>query len=323
MTRADASFRSILCPVDFSRPSRSALRYAAAVRQRTGGRLTVLFAVDLRLPEALLRAYDEGTLEQTSRAQLRRFVASSMPPTAAKGVRYEVVFGTPADEILAATARLGADLVVVGTHGLSGVRKAFFGSITEKLVRASAVPVLAVPPTCPAPPRRWPSRLMTAALDLADGAAEALDAAARVARVFGTPLMAVHVVPKVHLPRWMRPDAEAYNSGRFDEARAELGALVLPAGRGVTIEGRVVEGEPADAIAALAVEERADLLLVPVSGSGGLLHPRQDRTAYRVLCQAPAPLLTLPDAFVHVTRPSRRARPSARPVRVVRRRAVR
>jgi nucleotide-binding universal stress UspA family protein len=59
-------FQSILCPIDFSDQSASALRHAAALKRRTGGRLTALFVADPRLIDAAVSAYDERGLERAS-----------------------------------------------------------------------------------------------------------------------------------------------------------------------------------------------------------------------------------------------------------------
>jgi nucleotide-binding universal stress UspA family protein len=296
-------FRSIVCPIDFSDQSASALRHAAALRRQTGGRLTALFVADPRLIDAAVSAYDERGLERTSRAQLRRFVSTTLTRGAAADVRSVAAVGKPVEEILAAAARLHADLIVVGTHGLSGARKLFFGSTTDALLRTSGVPVLAVPASCSAPPRGWPGQLMIAALDLDGGAAAELVGAVRIAAAFESPLLAVHVIPALALPPWMRGNRAVYNRARVGEAQARLQQLSLPVRR--RISGRVLIGDPAESIAALAVEEHADLLMMPVSGRPGFLQPRHDAMAYRVLCYAPAPILTLPEEF---TRPKRRAR---------------
>lgn len=298
-------FRSILCPIDFSDQSASALRYAAALARRGGGRLTALFVVDPRLIDAAASAYDERGLVRASRAQLERFVSASVSRGAAADVRCITSLGKPAEQILAMSKRIRAGLIVVGTHGLSGARKFFFGSTTEKLLRRSGVPVLAVPASCSSPPRGWPGQLMIAATDLDVDAKATLDAAALVARSFASPLLVVHVIPGLALPSWMHSNMEAHNRTRFDDARAQLAQLLTGASRGIPVEGRVLIGDPAESIAALAAEEHADLLMLPVSGRAGLLEPRHDATAYRVLCYAPAPLLTLPDVFTRVKRRAR------------------
>jgi nucleotide-binding universal stress UspA family protein len=294
-------FRSIVCPIDFSDQSAAALRHAAAIKRKMGGRLTALFVADPRLIEAAVNAYDERGLEQASIAQLRRFVSATLPRDAATDVRCVSALGKPAEEILAAAARVHADLIVVGTHGLSGARKLFFGSTTDRLLRTSGVPVLAIPASCSGPPRGWPGRLMIAALDLGPAGAAALDGAARVAAAFESPLLAVHVLQDIALPTWMQGNTAAYNRTRVDEAQARLAQLSLPAGRRVS--KRVLIGDPPESIVALAVEEHVHLLMLPVSGRAGVLQPRLDGMAYRVLCYAPAPILTLPEAF---TRPKRR-----------------
>jgi nucleotide-binding universal stress UspA family protein len=54
--------------------------------------------------------------------------------------------GDPATEIIRCSETEGADLIAMGTHGRSGYRRMFFGSVTEQVLRRSSVPVLAVPP---------------------------------------------------------------------------------------------------------------------------------------------------------------------------------
>ena len=207
--------------------------------------------------------------------------------------------GTPAEAIFATSARLHADLIVVGTHGLSGARKLFLGLTTDKVLRASGVPALAIPASCSSPPRGWPGRFLVA-LDLDDATAAEMDAAARLAEAFESPLLAGHVLPPIALPPWLRGNKAAYNRARVGQAQASLLRLSLPASR--RISGRVLIGDPgrvdrgtcrggARRSADAAGQRRA-----------GFLQPRNDAMAYRVLCYAPAPILTLPDGFTRAKR---------------------
>ena len=211
-------FRSILCPIDFSDRSASALRYAAALKRRTAGRLTAFFALDPRLIDAALNTFDERGLRRTSLAQLRRFVSATLPRGAAADVRCVTTLGTPAGAILATSARLHPDLIVIGTHGLSGARKLFLGSTTDTVLRASGVPTLAVPASCSSPPRGWPGRFLVA-LDLDDATAAEMDAAARIAAAFESPLLAVHVLAAIALPPWLRGNQAAYETARESARR--------------------------------------------------------------------------------------------------------
>jgi nucleotide-binding universal stress UspA family protein len=152
MTTSPFGCRSILCGVDFSRHSADALRYAADLARLRRARLSVVFVVDPLLSAAAAAAYDRRVMSSTAKQDLERFVRKTLGPDASPGIQLVVAMGKPAQTILATAARIGADLVVVGTHGLTGFRRLFFGSTTEAILRRSTLPVLAVP----RPPRRPP-----------------------------------------------------------------------------------------------------------------------------------------------------------------------
>ncbi len=138
-------FGRILCPVDFSEGSRAALRYAAWIAARSKGRLIVLSVSDPLLVAAAVNAYNKAEIARATHADLRKFVGKSLTDrTLARRVRYGVAVGKPALEILKAARRVRADLIVMGTRGLSGVSRLLIGSTTEHVLRKATVPVLAV-----------------------------------------------------------------------------------------------------------------------------------------------------------------------------------
>jgi nucleotide-binding universal stress UspA family protein len=163
-------FTSVLCGVDFSVHSASALRYAAALSRANGGLLTVAYVVDPVLSAAAAVAYDSRAIARNARTDLRQFVRRTLGTSRAQRLRVVVAIGKPAPELLSMARRVGADVVVVGTHGLTGVKKAFFGSTTEAILRRSLVPVLAVPRH-----RRlvsgWPAGAVVEVTAMADNAA--------------------------------------------------------------------------------------------------------------------------------------------------------
>lgn len=71
-------FRAILCPVDFSEPARTALRYAATIARRSAGHVTVLYVNDPLLIGAAAAVYHRTGLAQRTRAELLRFVRTSI-----------------------------------------------------------------------------------------------------------------------------------------------------------------------------------------------------------------------------------------------------
>ncbi len=135
----------ILCPVDFSEPSTRALEYALALAERLGAEVDVVhvfqfptFAVEdgtVALPPFL-----QENLAQRLRERLEQFViekAGEGPKTTA-----HVLEGVPYVEIMeAAKAR---DLIVMATHGRTGLSRLLLGSVAERVVRGSEVPVLTI-----------------------------------------------------------------------------------------------------------------------------------------------------------------------------------
>jgi nucleotide-binding universal stress UspA family protein len=141
-------FKAILCPVDFSEHSERALAYAIDLAALTGAHLTIMTAVDPFLDAASAAAgHGEELMRQTQdemQQLLARIAGDRGKLREAPGVA--VVTGEPGGEIISQTAECGADLVVMGTQGLGAAKRMVFGSTTDKVLRESRVPVLAVPP---------------------------------------------------------------------------------------------------------------------------------------------------------------------------------
>lgn len=138
----------ILCPVDFSGASRVALRHAVDVAHGSHGTVEVLFVNDPLLTAAAAAAYDARGLARSAEAALRRFVRRTLSgtPSRVRATTCVTALGRPAREIVKAARQGRADLIVMGSHGLSGVRKLMLGSVTEEVLRTAAIPVLVVPP---------------------------------------------------------------------------------------------------------------------------------------------------------------------------------
>src|SRR5215475_4142352 len=204
---ASRGFRHILCPVDFSRHSRVALRYASALAERSGGKLSVLTANDPMLAAAAAAAMtrDVYQLDTLTMRELRQFVYAVLGPVGAKAT-LSVVVGHAADRIDQAARRLGIDLIVMGTHGLSGPKKWFFGSTTESLLRRTRVPVLAVPGLGRSlAPRSTGSVFKTvlAPIDLDGTGRTEIKRVRDAARRLGGRLLFLHVVRPADVPTWL------------------------------------------------------------------------------------------------------------------------
>ncbi len=205
----------------------------------------------------------------------------------------EVRIGRPDREILEACEDHDAGLIVLGTHGLGGFRKLFFGSVTERILRKATSPVLAVPLDerrhAPAP---YVIREVVAALELDETALPMALAAQHFATAVGANLTLVHAVCPVHAAG---PWTAAFDDGcpaRIERARSslELIAQVIEPQRPPTIIVR--RGTPAEEVADVAAS-MTDLMIVVGLGGSWMLH-RPGSTAYRVFCLATAPVLALP-----------------------------
>jgi nucleotide-binding universal stress UspA family protein len=286
-------FRSIVCGIDFSRHSAMALRYAAALARASHAHLVAVFAVDPFLSAAAAAAYDTRALTSTALLELRRFVRTTLGAGATGTLGCEVVIGKPARAIVAAAERADADVLVLGTHGLSGVKKAFFGSTSDAILRRTALPVLAIPRRCRAPRRTWPLAGAVAAVHFEDHAAQDAAALSDIAAALGAPFDLVVTVPNVRVPLWVRVNEPPVTRQRIAAAQAWLDRR-LEGVPGPATDTHVLVGDKADDIAAFAAGRGADLLLVTVPATGGIRRMIDGGTAYRLLCLARCPVLVLP-----------------------------
>jgi nucleotide-binding universal stress UspA family protein len=152
----------VLCAVDYSASSRTALRYASVAAQQIGATLTVLNVADPLLVAAM-RTYGVTDWPQREREELRAFCRETRGRD--HGFDVDVRVGRPEDEIHGVSRTLGADLLVIGSHGLTGVRKVF-GSMAERVLRESEIPVLVTPTDVHAQRRPRMSRRSCAASSL-------------------------------------------------------------------------------------------------------------------------------------------------------------
>jgi nucleotide-binding universal stress UspA family protein len=137
-------FKHILVPIDFGETSQTVVDVALELARRFGSQLTLIhvYQTPVYFYEGVTYATTEvfGPIEEVARNQLERTLreVQTRIPTAKAMLGH----GAPALEILAAIDDLHADLVVMGTHGRTGVGRAIFGSVAEKVVRHSPAPVL-------------------------------------------------------------------------------------------------------------------------------------------------------------------------------------
>lgn len=144
----------ILVPVDFSECSRRALEHAAVFATSFGATVDLLHvfgAQDHLPPEATAAILGEGTdhLEQLARAHAEKELDAVAADARERGIRVGrclVERGDPSQTITAVAEREAASLIVMGTHGRTGLAHLLIGSVAEKVVRHAPIPVLSIRP---------------------------------------------------------------------------------------------------------------------------------------------------------------------------------
>ena len=140
------SLKTIIVPVDFSPPSMTALRYATRLAEQFGSVLRLVHVVEPApflndLPNVALARTDQ---EIAKEARLKLQATAQQEIEELVPVYPEVRIGKAYNEIVAAAKVSGADLIVIATHGYTGLKHALLGSTAERVVRHAPCPVLVV-----------------------------------------------------------------------------------------------------------------------------------------------------------------------------------
>jgi universal stress protein A len=134
--------QKIVFPTDFSEASKHALGWATSLCRDTGATLIIIHVEEPPM------AYGGGELyygvDGTDREALRRALAEVKPLDPAVPCVHKLLVGDPAEAVVQTAATEGADLIVMGTHGRSGISRLLMGSVAEAVVRKSKCPVLSV-----------------------------------------------------------------------------------------------------------------------------------------------------------------------------------
>jgi universal stress protein A len=141
------SFKRILCPVDYSECSARALGYAARMAFKDSARLYLMHVVDSRVFEyggAVSEAATSPDSETILRLEEKLKESIPMELRGELEVETMVKTGIPVEEILKVASDREVDIIVMGTHGRTGVAHVVLGSVAENVVRRAPCPVLII-----------------------------------------------------------------------------------------------------------------------------------------------------------------------------------
>ena len=297
------SLKRLIVATDFSDMADVAVHYGIRLAREFGAKLYLCHVIPFSSTVALGEAAS-GVLSQhrhlmdEAHARLGELMENV-------SVEWEPVVrvGNPAEEVARATAEKKADLAVCATHGRSGLKRLFLGSVAERLVRILPCPLLVVRPGVEGL-ADWTEgsirfRKVLLGSDFSPDSELAVSYALSLAQEFQSELHLVHVIEPPVYKNLLKP-------GKEDEAelrrlrgllKEKLPALVPEDARHwCTPVTALLAGQPYDELTKYAVVNEIDLIVLGVRGHGLVESLFVGSTTYRVIRQAPCPVLSVQPA---------------------------
>ena len=294
--------QKILVTTDFSDQALPAVRYALALGRKIGASVILLHVVELASSisgmEAVVLARTDAEVAALARTKLEAL--AQRESKGAGKIIIGVRMGQPFHEITLAAGECAADLIVIATHGHTGLKRVVLGSTAERVVRHAPCPVLTVP-TRELPKRSGSAsafrlRKILVPIDFSNLSMDALPYAALLAGQFGSKLALLHVVQWFPVDQLLGAEllsqtmVPAIKQAEIDLERM---AADLTESTGVKVSAIVREGTPHQAICQAAKSQSADLIVLTTHGYTGLKHVWLGSTAERVVRHASCPVLAV------------------------------
>jgi nucleotide-binding universal stress UspA family protein len=289
-------FDEVLVPTDGSESAERAARYGRVLTAAYGSTVHVLSVVDERDFDGVTGDEEPDAGRTAAEQTAHEAVDAAAALFDTDDVVTRVTVGVPSEAILAYVSEADVDLVVMGTHGRTGVERFIIGSVAERVVRHASVPVLTVRHSDAAPPSERVERILVPT-DGSDASFQALPYAFDLAERFDAVVEGLSIVDE-------RTKSSVYT---VETALEEMVGGLEATARTATdrVEARahaadaevtttVVDGIPSRTICAHAEESGADLVVIASHGRTGLAHYLLGSVAERVVRNSTVPVLTVP-----------------------------
>jgi nucleotide-binding universal stress UspA family protein len=296
MTTSPQPLQTILVPTDFSEDASAAVGWAAEVARERSARLLLVHAALVATPmgQEFIPLHERFYADLRAQAKEQLVGLASALRESELVVETELVDEPAAASILAAAEKHRADLIVAGTRGLTGWKRAILGSVAARLVRRASCPVVTVHA---GDPGRAPVRTILVPTDFSEDATVAVGAASRILGEGGPDrrLVLLHVYRQpVIFAQASKPVFAASVEEVIVAARREMSVLAGRFSRdGIRVETRIDEGQPWEVIPEHARQVGAQLIAMGTHGRSGFDRLFLGSTAERVLAGAPCPVLTV------------------------------
>jgi nucleotide-binding universal stress UspA family protein len=283
--------KNILFATDFSRPSEDALPYAIELARHFGGTVHALHVMP-PVPYPLAQPNSWPELAEAVDHQSRERMDNLFVPFPAVAHDVQVARGDLWPSIQSEIEANQIDMIVIGTHGRTGLGKLLLGSAAEEILRVARCPVLTVGPLSPTePPADGKIAEILYATDFTDDSLCALPYAISMAQEYQARLTILHVIEKERACDFVRTrDIEAAMMRRLQ--------ALAPSGTDLWCDPwfMVSQGAPAETILTIAAERGADLVVLGVrqpTGVPGASTHLPIATAHKVVSHARCPVLTV------------------------------
>ncbi|RXK46635.1 universal stress protein [Halorientalis pallida] len=287
-------YERILIPTDGSDHAVRAAEHAMALARAFDATVRVIGVADV---QGAAGPFDAGGVDDAFVDELKSQGRESIEAIEAltdRRVETDILEGTPANGIVDDAAEFGADLIVMGTHGRTGVHRYVVGSVTERVVRLADAPVLTARAGVELGPAGECDDVLipTDGSDLAD---VAVDHGLAIADRFDARIHAVSIVDVGDLATRVEytPPTEALE--RVRDERTDATEAVAKRAREAGLDARtaVREGFPAEGLLDYADENEIDLLAMGTHGRTGLNRVLLGSTTERIIRHADAPVLAV------------------------------
>lgn len=293
----DEKIDRIFCAYDFSETADVALEQAVRFARRHRGLLILAHVVEpipLGPYPILTPPHAELEIVEIARKKIEALAETLRDEGTQVDVRVEQ--GQPGPHLVTMAEEMGADLFVIGTRGLTGLKHLTLGSTAEYVVRCCECPVLTVHPE----DRVLRSSIETVILptDFSTGAAHAVEAFIALFGEWESPRVFLTYADRTppYLDPFKHETLERLNQP--DVMKEEIEEKLQPIADQLRaadfeVEVAVLDGDPVTATAEIAEETGADLVLLSTKGRGAILNALLGRTAQRIVQFAPCPVLTI------------------------------
>lgn len=293
--------RHLLVPLDGSPMAESVLSATADLVRRLSAHVTLLHIIERGAPKTV-----HGERHLTQPAEAESYLRGVAEWFVSEGVRADFLVhrdgADVAKSIADGAAEIGADLVVLCTHGWSGLRGFLFGRVAQQVLRWGTIPVLLIQPSAEGWKAPFSCRRLVVPLDGSGMAETALPAASAVAHAFEAEVLLVWVVPTVATVSGERGaamklmpsaaaallDAEAAQAATYLE---RVGARLREEGVKISVE--VGRGEPIRVLLDTVAKQEIDLIVIATHGRSGISAVWAGSVTSRILRYSTRPILLI------------------------------